>query len=323
MARAGLFERLGSRKAGRGQTGLPQEREGAKTMAHGLARPSSGSCGMSAPSVAGRRGGVPLKMGWVILLIWLLTALLAPWVSPGDPLKTRLHEALKGPDREHVFGQDALGRDVLSRVLHGARISVAVGLITVSVSLVAGVLLGFLAGYFGGALDEGIMRVVDVVLAFPGILLAIALTAVLGPCLRNVILALCVTGWVGYARIVRAQVLSLRRSDFVLAARALGVGHGRMFRCHILPNVLAPVIVEATFGVAGAVLGEAGLSFLGLGTQPPQPSWGSMLNEGRQFLFVAPHLTVAPGLAIMTVVLGLNFLGDGLRDRLDVKRKAS
>jgi peptide/nickel transport system permease protein len=198
-----------------------------------------------------------------------------------------------------------------------------VGLITVTVALIIGVLLGFLAGYFGGALDQGIMRLVDVFLAFPGILLAIALTAVLGPSLRNVILALCVTGWVGYARIVRAQVLSIRKVDFVLAARALGVGHGRMLRRHILPNILAPLIVEATFGVAGAVLGEAGLSFLGLGTQPPHPSWGSMLNEGRQFLFVAPHLTLAPGLAIMTVVLGLNFLGDGLRDRLDVKRRGS
>jgi len=163
---------------------------------------------------------------------------------------------------------------------------------------------------------------VDILLAFPGILLAIALTAILGPSLRNVILALCVMGWVGYARIVRAQVMSLRDADFVQAARSLGVRDGRMLYRHILPNILAPLIVEATFGIAGAILGEAGLSFLGLGVQPPTPSWGSMLNEGRQFLLVAPHLTLAPGLAIMTVVLGLNFLGDGLRDRLDVRREA-
>ncbi len=270
----------------------------------------------------GGQGRMPFIFGCVFLSVWFLTALLAPWLSPCNPMKTHLGEALDSPDREHIFGQDPLGRDVFSRVVYGARISVTVGLTTVSISMAVGILLGFLAGYYGGILDEGIMRVVDVVLAFPGILLAIALTAVLGPSLRNVILALCVTGWVGYARIVRAQVLSIREAEFVQAARALGVRDGRMLRRHILPNILSPVIVEATFGVAGAVLGEAGLSFLGLGTQPPQPSWGSMLNEGRQFLFVAPHLTLAPGLAIMTVVLGLNFLGDGLRDRLDVKRES-
>ncbi len=268
----------------------------------------------------GVRGGVPGAVGLVIISVWLVTALFAPWLSPSNPMETNLKEALDGPDRDHIFGQDPLGRDVFSRILYGARVSVTVGFVTVAVSLSLGILLGFLAGYYGGLLDEGIMRVVDIVLAFPGILLAIALTAVLGPSLRNVILALCATGWVGYTRIVRAQVLSLRNADFVHAARSLGVGDARMLRRHILPNILAPVIVEATFGIAGAVLGEAGLSFLGLGTQPPHPSWGSMLNEGRQFLFVAPHLTLAPGLAIMTAVLGLNFLGDGLRDRLDVKR---
>jgi len=265
-------------------------------------------------------GGAPGVVGMVFLLVWLLAALFAPWLAPFSPVETDLEEALAGPDREHLLGQDALGRDVLSRILYGARVSVTVGGATVAVSLTLGILLGFVAGFYGGRLDESIMRLVDIALAFPGILLAIALTAVLGPSLRNVILALCATGWVGYTRIVRAQVLSLRSADFVLAARSLGVGDGRMLRRHILPNILAPVIVEATFGIAGAVLGEAGLSFLGLGTQAPTPSWGSMLNEGRQFLFVAPHLTLAPGLAIMSVVLGLNFLGDGWRDRLDVRR---
>jgi len=191
----------------------------------------------------------------------------------------------------------------------------------VGICLVLGTILGFLSGYYGGILEEAIMRVVDILLAFPGILLAIALTSILGPSLRNVILALCVMGWVGYARIVRAQVLALRESEFVLAARALGVRDTRLLVRHIFPNILAPLIVEGTFGLAGAILAEAGLSFLGLGTQPPAPSWGSMLNEGRQFLFVSAHMTLAPGVAIMTVVLGLNFLGDALRDRFDVKRE--
>jgi peptide/nickel transport system permease protein len=247
-------------------------------------------------------------------------AALAPWLSPFDPTSVNLEETLAAPGRAHLCGQDPLGRDVLSRILYGARVSVIVGFSTVSVSLILGTLLGFLAGYYGGLLDEGIMRVIDILLAFPGILLAIALTAILGPSLRNVILALCVMGWVRYARLVRVQVLSLREAEFVLAARSLGVGDWRMLCRHLLPNILAPLIVEATFGIAGAILGEAGLSFLGLGVQPPTPSWGSMLNEGRQFLFVAPHLTLAPGMAIMAVVLGLNFLGDGLRDRLDVRR---
>ena len=264
----------------------------------------------------------PFFLGFMILAALIFIALLAPLLSPWNPTKINLEEALHGPSTAHPLGQDPLGRDMLSRLLYGARVSVLVGFSTVGVSLVLGTFLGFLAGYYGGALDEGIMRLVDILLAFPGILLAIAFTAILGPSLRNVILALCVMGWVGYARIVRAQVLSLREAEFVLAARALGVRDGRMLFRHILPNILAPLIVEATFGIAGAILGEAGLSFLGLGTQPPRPSWGSMLNEGRQFLLVAPYLTLTPGLAIMTVVLGLNFLGDGLRDRLDVKREA-
>jgi peptide/nickel transport system permease protein len=279
----------------------------------------SGGCFQERGAAGKGRG--PSFAGMAILSVWLLAALLAPWFVPWNPMKTNLPEALAPPDRAHIFGQDALGRDVFSRVVYGARVSVTVGGGTVAVSLAVGIFLGFLAGYYGGMLDEGIMRGVDIVLAFPGILLAIALTAVLGPSLRNVILALCATGWVGYTRIVRVQVLAMRNAEFIQAARSLGVSSGRMLWRHILPNILAPLIVEATFGIAGAVLGEAGLSFLGLGTQPPQPSWGSMLNEGRQFLFVAPHMTLAPGLAIMTTVLGLNFLGDGLRDRLDVKRE--
>jgi peptide/nickel transport system permease protein len=268
-----------------------------------------------------RKGFSPLPVGLLVLSGLVGAALLAPWLAPWDPSEIHLEGKLNRPSPSHPLGTDALGRDVLSRVIYGARVSVLVGFTTVGVCFVFGTLVGFLASYYGGFLEEGLMRFVDILLAFPGILLAIALTAILGPSLKNVILALCVMGWVGYARIVRAQVLALRDAEFVLAARALGVRDARLLVRHIFPNILAPLIVEGTFGMAGAVLAEAGLSFLGLGTQPPTPSWGSMLNEGRQFLFVFPHLTLTPGVAIMTVVLGLNFLGDALRDRFDVKRE--
>jgi len=263
-----------------------------------------------------------LVAGGFIVCFFAFAGLAAPLVAPYDPHEIHLEEGLGRPSHAHPLGQDTLGRDVLSRVLYGARISMWVGTVTVAVSLSIGTFLGFLAGYYGGILEEFVMRAVDILLAFPGILLAIAMTSVLGPSVNNVILALCIVGWVGYARLVRAQVLSVRHADYVQAARALGAGDLRICARHILPNILAPVVVEATFGLAGAILGEAGLSFLGLGTQPPTPSWGTMLNEGRQFLLVAPHLTLAPGIAIMTAVLGLNFLGDGLRDRLDVKGRA-
>jgi len=270
----------------------------------------------------GNQKNRPAAFGLLILGALLVTAMMAPWLAPRDPAAVRLSESLERPTLSCPLGKDPLGRDVLSRLVYGARVSVVVAFTTVAISLAAGTLLGFLAGYYGGILDDLIMRVVDILLAFPGILLAVALTSVLGPSLRNVVLALCVMGWVGYARIVRAQVLAIRERDFVQAARAIGAEDFRILWRHILPNVLAPLVVEATFGASGAILGEAGLSFLGLGTQPPSPSWGSMLNEGRQFLFVAPHLTLAPGIAIMIVVLGLNFLGDGLRDRLDVKQRS-
>jgi len=266
-------------------------------------------------------GSKPFFVGIFILTTLVGVALSASWLAPYSPTEINLEASLRPPEKAHPLGQDRLGRDVLSRILFGARVSVLVGFSTVGISLILGTLLGFIAGYYGGILDEGIMRIVDILLAFPGILLAIAFTAILGPSLGNVILALCIMGWVGYARIVRAQVLAIREADFVQAARALGMRDGRILYRHIFPNILAPVIVEATFGIAGAILGEAGLSFLGLGTQPPHPSWGSMLNEGRQFLLVAPHMTLAPGIAIMSVVMGLNFLGDGLRDRFDVRRE--
>ncbi len=259
-------------------------------------------------------------LGGAIIVVLLLTAIFAPQLAPYDPLEQHIIEGLSKPSTAHWFGQDKLGRDLLSRIVYGSRISLRVGLFTVSISLLIGVTVGSVSGYYGGVLDELFMRIVDILMAFPGILLAIAMVAVLGPNLNHVILALCLIGWVGYARLVRGQVLYLRELEYVTAAQALGAKPRRIILFHLLPNVIAPVIVEATFGMAGAILAEASLSFLGLGAQPPTPSWGSMLNEGREFLLLAPHHTTFPGLAIMVVVLGFNFLGDGLRDSFDVKR---
>lgn len=256
-------------------------------------------------------------LGLLILIILVFMALFAPFLAPYDPTAVRLAEGLSGPSITHPLGQDKLGRDILSRIIYGARISLYVGVFTVALSAVIGTIVGAVAGLLGGVVDEVVMRLIDILLAFPGILLAIAFMAVLGPSLNNIIIALTVLGWVGYARLVRGQVLALREFEFVQAARALGADTRRIIARHLLPNVLGPVIVQATFGMAGAIVAEAGLSFLGLGTQPPNPSWGSMLNDGREFLLISPHLTTFPGLAIMAVVLGLNFLGDGLRDILD------
>jgi peptide/nickel transport system permease protein len=208
----------------------------------------------------------------------------------------------------------------LSRTIYGSRVSLLVGVATVALSLSIGFALGALAGYFGGWLDQLLMRLVDILLAFPGILLAIAFTAVLGPGLDHVILALCLIGWTGYARLVRGEILALREREFVHAARALGCAPGRVILRHLLPNLLPPLIIQATFGLAAAIVAEGSLSFLGLGVEPPTPSWGSMLNEGRQFLLVAPHLTTYPGLAIMITVIALNLIGDALQDRLNARR---
>lgn len=258
-------------------------------------------------------------IGLLIIVFLLGIALFAPLLAPCDPSALDLAGNLSHPSFVHLLGQDKLGRDIFSRILYGSRVSVKVGVLTVGISLVIGLAVGSLAGYAGRWVDEIIMRIIDILMAFPGILLAIAITAVLGPSLNHVILALCLTGWVGYARLIRGQILSEREREYVQAARSIGAGPLRILRRHILPNSLAPIIVEATFGMAGAILSEAGLSFLGLGTQPPTPSWGAMLNEGSHFLLVAPHLTIFPGLAIMLVVLGFNFLGDGLRDWMDVQ----
>lgn len=261
------------------------------------------------------------RVGAAIVAVTVLLAVFGPWVTPYDPSRQELALRLERPSLAHPFGIDELGRDILSRVLSGARISLLVGLTVVSVSTLVGLALGLLGGYFGGVLDEIIGRVVDVLLAFPGILLAIALVAVLGPSLVNVVLALSVIGWVGYARLVRGQVLRIREFEYVQAARALGARTPRVLLRHVLPGTLPAVLVQATLGMAGAVIAEAALSFLGLGVQPPTPSWGTMLNGGRTHLLDAPHLTIFPGLAIALLVLGLNFLGDGLRDAIDPRRE--
>jgi peptide/nickel transport system permease protein len=257
--------------------------------------------------------------GAALTLLLFVAAVAAPFLAPHDPSAQDTSRRLEGPSREHLMGLDDLGRDVLSRIVWGARVSLRVGLTVVLVSSLIGVALGALAGYFGGAVETLVMRVCDTLLAFPGILLAIALVAMLGPNLDNVIIALSIIGWVGYARLTRGQVLKVRQMDFVVAARALGSRSGRVIARHVLPNVINPVIVMATLGLAGAILAEASLSFLGLGVQPPTPSWGAMLTSGRRYIGQADHLAIFPGLAIMLAVMGLNFLGDGLIDALDPK----
>ncbi len=257
------------------------------------------------------------RLGAAIVLIVVVAALAGPFVAPFDPSTQEMALRLEGPTVLHWFGLDELGRDIFTRILYGARISLLVGIVVVSVSATVGIALGAIAGYFGGRVDEAISRIIDILLAFPGLLLAIALVAVLGPSLTNVVMALTLIGWVGYARLVRGQVLRAREFEFVQAARALGATTPRILLRHVIPTTLPAVTVQATLGMGAAILNEASLSFLGLGVQPPTPSWGTMLNYGRGHLLDAPHLTIFPGVAIAVLVLGFNFLGDGLRDALD------
>jgi peptide/nickel transport system permease protein len=257
--------------------------------------------------------------GLLLTVVLVVVALLAPLIAPADPNVQDTARRLEPPSKDHLLGLDDLGRDVFSRIVWGARVSLRVGFSVVIVASLIGVALGAMAGYFGGVVDMLVMRLCDILLAFPGILLAIALVAVLGPSLNNVILALATIGWVGYARLVRGQVLKVREMEYVTAARALGARSPRVIVLHVLPNVINPVIVMATLGLAGSILAEAALSFLGLGVQPPTPSWGAMLTAGRRYLGLANHLAIFPGAAIMLAVMGLNFLGDGLIDALDPK----
>lgn len=256
-------------------------------------------------------------MGGVIIVIFVLVAIFAGALAPYDPNAIVLGDRFQSPNGIHLFGTDNLGRDILSRIVHGARISLWVGILTVSLAMLIGVPIGLLAGYRRGWMDAFFMRLVDVFLAFPVIILAIAIVAVRGPSLANVMLALVAVYWTTYARVTRGVTLVLREEDYMLAARSIGVPTARVMWRHLLPNALAPILVIATLGLGNAILAEAALSFLGLGIQPPAASWGSMLNFGMQFLRDAPWLTLFPGMAIFLTVLGFNLLGDGLRDAMD------
>ena len=258
--------------------------------------------------------------GFSMIVVLTLSGVFAPWLVPYDPAGQQLPQRLSGPSWEHPFGNDELGRDILSRTLMGTRVSMRVGAMVVLVSAVIGVFIGGIAGYVGGVVDiVTTVIVINSLMAFPGILLAIAFVAFLGPGLEKLIFALSIIGWVSYARLARGQVLKIKTLEFVECARALGASDARILLLHVLPNMVQPVLVQASVGMAGAILAEAALSFLGLGITPPTPSWGAMLNDGRNHLFDAPHLVVFPALALMLTVLSFNFLGDGLRDWLDPK----
>jgi len=261
-------------------------------------------------------------IGLTLLSIFVLAGLFAPWLAPANPAAIDLIHRLQGPSATHWCGTDELGRDTLSRLLWGARLSLTVSVSVVSISLALGLAIGGLAGYNGGWIDHFLtIFAMNTFLALPGILLAIAFVAFLGPGLFNLILALAISGWVGYARLVRAQVMAVKEREFVEAARALGASDLRVLCCHILPSILQPLIVQAAIGMAGAVLAEATLSFLGLGVPPPTASWGSMLNDARSHLFDSPHLVVFPAIAVMLAVLSFNFIGDALRDYLDPRTR--
>ena len=257
-----------------------------------------------------------LTIGVTIVVAIVAGAILGPLLFRADPLSIDLANILAGPSRAHPLGCDSLGRDVLARIMFGARLSLSISTIVVAISLVVGSLIGATAALSGGPIDNVIMRGVDIVLAFPGILLAIALAAILGPGLIDLTIALTAMGWTGYARIVRGEVLTLRERDYVLAAQTLGASPPRLLIRHLLPGVVGPLAVQATFGIGGIIGAEAALSFLGLGAIPPTPSWGNMLDAGRAFLLVAPHLTTAPGLAIGFTILGFNLLGDGIAQKV-------
>jgi peptide/nickel transport system permease protein len=261
-------------------------------------------------------------IGVVLILIFLTFALFAPWIAPQDPAAINLPDRLNPPSRDHWCGTDELGRDILSRLIYGARISMLVGASVVATSLALGLIIGSIAGYYGGGIDRFFNVVVmNAFLSFPGILLAIAFVAFRGPGIFNLVLALSLGGWVGYARLVRGQVLAAREREFVEAARALGASDLHIVVRHILPNIIQPVVVQSAIGMAGAILAEATMSFLGLGVPPPTASWGTMLNDGRAHLFDAPHLVLFPALAVMLAVLSFNFIGDALRDYLDPRSR--
>lgn len=273
-----------------------------------------------------RRSNRPLRaflrnplglVGAVLIFLFVVVATAAPWVAPYDPLGLDLLVPFEPPSRAHLLGTDNFGRDTFSRLVYGSRISLLVGIVVVGIASVLGTLLGLVAGFYGGPLDGLVMRAVEVFYAFPFLVLVIAVIAVFGPSIFNVMWTLGLVSWPVYARLVRAQVLTLRETEYVEAARAAGVGPGRIMLRHILPNALTPIIVTATFGIPEAILASAALGFLGLGVQPPTPEWGAMVSEAVNFIRLEPSLIVWPGVAIMLVVMSFNFVGDALRDALD------
>ncbi len=275
---------------------------------------------ISLPRVA--RHNPLAAVGVILVTIFAFVAIFAPWISPQDPAHIDLPNRLQSPSAQHWCGTDELGRDILSRLIWGARISLFVGSSVVAGSLLLGLIIGSVAGYYGGGIDRFVNVVLmNAFLSFPGILIAIAFVAFRGPGIFNLILALSLGGWVGYARLVRAQVLAVREREFIEAARALGAGDLHIVVRHILPNIIQPVIVQAAIGMAGAVLAEATMSFLGLGVPPPTASWGSMLNDARSHLFDSPHLVLFPAVTVMLAVLAFNFIGDALRDLLDPRSR--
>lgn len=272
---------------------------------------------MNSPCVRDFKRNFMFWLGLGCVLVMSSIALLAPWLAPHNPTALNLDHILQPPSSLFPLGTDALGRDVLSRLLYGGRISLWVGFVAVGIAMVIGLALGLVSGYFGGLVDECIMRSVDIMLCFPSFFLILAVIAFLEPSLNNIMIVIGLTSWMGVARLVRAETLSLRQRDFVAAAHLAGASTLRVLGVHILPNAIAPVLVSATLGVAGAILVESSLSFLGLGVQPPTASWGNMLMEGKNVLEIAPWMSIYPGLAILITVLGYNLLGESLRDMLD------
>lgn len=258
-----------------------------------------------------------LFVGGVIVSSVVLSAVLAPWIAPYDPAMISVHDILLPPSWAHWCGTDTLGRDVLSRMLYGARVSLAVGFVAVGISLLIGVCLGAVAGHYGGRVDTLLMRTTDMVLCFPTFFLILAVIAFLEPSIWNIMIVIGLTSWMGVTRLVRAEFLSLRKREFIMAAESLGVSSFQLIWRYMLPNAMGPILISAVLGVAGAVLVESGLSFLGLGVQPPDPSWGNMLTEGKDNIQIAWWLSLYPGLAILITVLGYNLLGEGLRDLYD------
>lgn len=255
--------------------------------------------------------------GLVFIFFIFFVALFSSYIAPYDPYKINVYKVLEPPSLEHPFGTDELGRDVLSRIIYGARVSLKVGFLAMGIAILTGTILGAIAGYYGGWIDSIIMRLVDVMLAFPTLFLILAVVAFLEPSIYIIMIVIGLTGWMDVARLVRAEVLSLKEREFVLAARAIGASSGRIIFKHILPNAIYPVIVAATFSVGGAILIESGLSFLGLGIQPPEPSWGGILSIGKDYITVAWWLSLFPGIAIFLTVLSFNLLGEALRDAID------